>query len=77
LQQSKEQITTIVDADNKNCLAELTVVQKFNHGVLFPACRQAGRQAGLVLSFAQTKERTRLRLSSAALSSNQYLFIIL
>jgi hypothetical protein len=45
-------------------LVELTVVLKLNHGVrqwlyiiagvLFPACRQAG----LLLSFAQAKERT-------------------
>ena len=60
----KKQTTTIVDADDKNCLAQLTVAQKLNQGVrqwlyiiagvLFPACRQAG----LVLSFAQAKERT-------------------
>ena len=56
--------TIIVDADDKNCLVQLTVVQKLNQGVrqwlyiiagvLFPACRQAG----YVLSFAQAKERT-------------------
>ena len=55
---------TIVDVDDKNCLAQLTVVLKLNQGVrqrlyiivgvLFPACRQAG----FVLSFAQAKERT-------------------
>jgi len=58
----KEQVTTIVDVDDKNCLAQLTVVLKpyqgvrqwlyIIAGVLFPACRQAG----LVLSFAQAKE---------------------
>ena len=52
----------IVDVDDKNCLAQLTVVLKpyqgarqwlyIIAGVLFPACRQAG----LVLSFAQAKE---------------------
>jgi hypothetical protein len=26
-------ISTIVDADDKNCLVQLTVVQKFNQGV--------------------------------------------
>jgi hypothetical protein len=31
--QLKKKITTIVDADDKNCLAELTVVLKFNQGV--------------------------------------------
>jgi hypothetical protein len=60
----KKQFSFIVDADDKNCLAELTVVLKPNQGVrqwlyiiagvLFPACRQAG----FVLSFAQAKERT-------------------
>ena len=58
----KRETTTIVDVDDKNCLAELTVALKLNHGVrqwlyiiagvLFPACRQAG----LLLSFAQAKE---------------------
>ncbi|HEY5773817.1 MAG TPA: hypothetical protein VIS75_14370 [Chitinophagaceae bacterium] len=28
--QLKKEITTIVDADDRNCLAELTVVLKFN-----------------------------------------------
>ena len=59
----KKQFSFIVDADDKNCLAQLTVVPRLNQGVrqwlyiiagvLFPACRQAG----LVLSFAQAKER--------------------
>jgi len=29
----KKQITIIVDVDDKNCLAQLTVVPKLNHGV--------------------------------------------
>ena len=29
----KKAITTIVDVDDKNCLAELTVALKLNHGV--------------------------------------------
>ena len=29
----KEQVTTIVDVDDKNCLAQLTVVLKLNQGV--------------------------------------------
>ena len=31
--QSRKQTTTIVDADDKNCLVQLTVAQKFNQGV--------------------------------------------
>jgi hypothetical protein len=31
--QSRKQITIIVDADDKNCLAQSTVAQKLNHGV--------------------------------------------
>ena len=31
--QSKKQITIIVDADDKNCLAQLTVALKLNQGV--------------------------------------------
>ena len=31
--QSRKQITTIVDADDKNCLVQLTVVLEFNQGV--------------------------------------------
>jgi len=31
--QLKRQITTIVDVDDKNCLVQLTVVQKLNQGV--------------------------------------------
>jgi hypothetical protein len=30
---SNEQISTIVDADDKNCLAQLTVARKINQGV--------------------------------------------
>jgi hypothetical protein len=60
--QWKKDISILVDVDDKNCLAQLTVALKLNHGVrqwlyiiagvLFPACRQAG----FVLSFAQAKE---------------------
>ena len=32
-ERKKRQITTIVDADDKNCLAQLTVALKLNHGV--------------------------------------------
>ena len=43
--------------DDKNCLVELTVVLKFNHGpgngcISLPVC------FSFVLSFAQAKERT-------------------
>jgi hypothetical protein len=31
--QKKKQVTTIVDADDKNCLAQLTVALKLNQGV--------------------------------------------
>jgi hypothetical protein len=31
--QSRKQISIIVDADDKNCLAQLTVALKLNHGV--------------------------------------------
>ena len=30
---NEKDITTIVDVDDKNCLAELTVALKLNHGV--------------------------------------------
>ena len=56
--QLKRQITTIVDGDDKNCLVQLTVVQKLNQG----ARRWLYIIAGvlfLVLSFAQKKERTK------------------
>ena len=48
---------TIVDVDDKNCLAQLTVVPRLNQGsgngcISLPVC------FSLVLSFAQAKERT-------------------
>jgi len=59
-----EETSNITDVDDKNCLAQLTVVPNPNHGVrqwlyiiagvFFPACRQTG----LLLSFGQAKERT-------------------
>jgi hypothetical protein len=57
----------IVDADHKNYLAQLTVVQKLNQGVRQWLCIIAGlffsRRSlrsvgtGLLLSFAEAKER--------------------
>jgi hypothetical protein len=57
----KKQVTTIIDEDDKNCLAQLTIVLKLNHPdsyrdgngcISLPVC------FSLVHSFAQAKERT-------------------
>jgi hypothetical protein len=51
----KTHISTIVDVDDKNCLAQLTVALKLNHGVRQWLYIIAG-VLSLLLSFAQAKE---------------------
>ena len=47
----------IVDVDDKNCLAQLTVVQELNQGA-GNGCKSLPVCFSFVLSFAQAKERT-------------------